>query len=63
MDRKGKDPGTPVLTVSNWGELALMDRMLDGYLEKHGRSDTFWPEAKALRERLTPVLQQATQNL
>lgn len=33
MDGKGKDPGAPVLTVSDWGELALIDKILDDFLK------------------------------
>lgn len=51
------------LTLSDWGELALLDSMLDGWFEKNRRTEPFYVEAIRLRKKLVPVLIKTTEAL
>lgn len=51
------------LEVTEWGELALLDELLDNFMTAHGRRHHFYDRARSLKRRVTPVLIEATRNL
>ena len=66
MDTNNNGPSVPqeaTIILSGWSELALLDRMLDEWLENNGKSNTFHSTAVGLKRRLLPVLTEATERL
>jgi hypothetical protein len=59
----GSVPDADKLEMTKWSELALMDEMLDNFLENNGSNHKFYYDARALRDKLMPALTAATDKL
>ena len=59
----GSVPKTGRLELKDWSDLALLDEMLDDFLEKNGSNHKFYHNAVSLKKRMLPVLMTATENL
>lgn len=51
------------IEVSTFGELAIIENLLDDWLSAHGRTETLYDAARSLYERVQPALREAVKNM